>query len=124
MNPLIKDQLSKIQRLNVPSYDDSTTQLTLSRNDIKVVESLQEDHCYLISVDDYILNPPDGFTLHTNWNNNTHPKYKVMKIDVTKIMGKMVKVNSMGYDMKNHIDIPDMWSGWLPQKSITIIERL
>ena len=124
MNPLIKDQLSKIQRLNVPSYDDSTTHLTLSRNDIKVVESLQEDQCYLISVDDYILNPPDGFTLHTNWNNNTCPKHKVMKIDVTKIMGKMVKVNSMGYDMKNHIDLPDMWSGWLPQKSITIIERL
>ena len=124
MNPLIKDQLSKIQRLNVPSYDDSTTQLTLTKNDIKVVESLQEDHCYLISVDDYILNPPEGFTLHTNWNNNTYPKHKIMKIDVTKIMGKMVKVNSMGYDMKNQTDTTDMWTGWLPQKSIKIIERL
>lgn len=124
MNPLIKDQLSKIQRVNVPSYDDSTTRITLTKENIKVVESLQEDHCYLISVDDYILNPPDGFTLHTNWNNNIIPKHKVMKIDVTKVIGKMVKVNSMGYDMKNHNDLPDMWSGWLPQKSITIIERL
>lgn len=124
MNPLIKDQLTKIQRVNVPSYDDNTTQITIARNDVKPVTGLQEDHCYLISVEDYILNPPEGFTLHTNWNNNIAPKHKVMKIDVTKIMGKMVKVNSIGYDMKNQVDTTDLWSGWLPQKSITIIERL
>ena len=124
MNPLIKDQLSKIQRVDVPPFDDSTTQLTIARNNVKPISGLQEDHCYLISVEDYILNPPDGFTLHTNWNNNIAPKHKVMKIDVTKVMGKMVKVNSLGYDMENQIDTTDMWSGWLPQKSITIIERL
>ena len=47
-----------------------------------------------------------------------------MKIDVSKIMGKMVKVNSVGYDMKHQVDSNDVWSGWLPRKSITIIENL
>ena len=125
INPLIKDQLSKIRRIEVPAVNDSTNVITLHKDQIKQASSgLHEDCCYLISVEDYILNPPDGFTLHTNWNNNIAPKHKVMKVDVTKIMGKMVKVNSMGYDMKNQVDTNDMWSGWLPQKSITIIERL
>lgn len=124
MNPLIKDQLGKIRRIRVPAFDDSTTILTLSKSGVTMDSGLQEDRCYLISVEDYILNPPEGFTLHTNWNNNIAPKHKVMKVDVTKIMGKMIKVNSIGYDMKNQVDTNDMWSGWLPQKSIKIIERL
>jgi hypothetical protein len=125
MNPLIKDQLSKVRRVKLPPFDDTTQVITVQRGDVRTIsDTLQEDCCYLISVEDYILNPPDGFTLHTNWNNNTVPKHKVMKVDITKIMGKMVKVNSVGYDMKNHLDLPDMWSGWLPRKSITIIEVL
>lgn len=124
MNPLIKDQLSKIRRVNVSTYSDSTTQLEFLKSDVKRDTELQADHCYLISVEDYILNPPEGFTLHTNWNNNIIPKHKFMKIDVLQIMGKMIKVNSVGFDMKNQIDIGDTWSGWLPQKSIKIIERL
>ena len=124
MNPLIKDQLSKIQRAEVPPFDEDTTQITLIKGSVKVTNDLQEDHCYLISVEDYILKPPEGFTLHTNWNNNIAPKHKVMKIDVAKIMGKMVRVNSVGYDMKNQVDSTDVWSGWLPRKSITIIETL
>ena len=124
INPLIKEQLKKVRRIRVPEVDDTTQTITIIKNDNALDSSLQEDQCYLISVEDYILNPPEGFTLHTNWNNNIIPKHKVMKIDVCKIMGKMVKVNSIGYDMKNQLDIGDMWSGWLPQKSIKIIERL
>lgn len=125
MNPLIKEQLNKIKKIKLPPFDDNTTVITLEKSNEAVTATLlQEDCCYLISVEDYILNPPDGFTLHTNWNNNIIPKHKTMKVDVTKIMGKMVKVNAIGYDMKNQVDTNDMWSGWLPQKSITIIERL
>lgn len=124
MNPLIKEQLKKINRVKVPSFDENTQTITLLKSDIQSTDSLQEDRCYLISVEDYILNPPEGFTLHSNWNNNIVPKHKFMKIDVSKIMGKMVKVNSVGYDMKHQVDCNDVWSGWLPRKSITIIESL
>lgn len=124
MNPLIKDQLQKIRRIEVPEYDDSTNVITLQKGSSVLCSGLQEDHCYLISVEDYILNPPEGFTLHTNWNNNITPKHKFMKVDVLQIMGKMIKVNSIGFDMKNQLDLGDPWTGWLPQKSIKIIERL
>lgn len=124
MNPLIKTQLNKIRTVRLPEFDDNTTHLDIpmrTNSDPIVVE---QDKCYIIQVEDYILNPPDGFTLHTNWNGNKIPKHKFMKVDVTKIMGKMIKVNSIGYDMFNGTNINDMWEGWLPEKSITVIERL
>ena len=124
MNPLIKTQLNKIRTVRLPEFDDNTTHLNIpmrTNSDPIVVE---QDKCYIIQVEDYILNPPDGFTLHTNWNGNKIPKHKFMKVDVTKIMGKMIKVNSIGYDMFNGTNINDMWEGWLPEKSNTVIERL
>ena len=124
LNPLVKDQLKKLASKNLCEFDEGTYVLEIKKSSAINNDPLKENECYLISVEDYILHPPEGFTLHTNWNNNIIPKHKVMKIDVCKVMGKMVKVNSIGYDLKNQVDINDVWSGWLPQKSITIIERL
>lgn len=124
MNPLIKNQLDKLRKMGFPAFNESDRVITLNKRENALDSILREGQCYLISVEDYILNPPEGFTLHTNWNNNVVPKFKFMKIDVLQIMGKMIKVTSMGYDMHTQKDIPEMWSGWLPQKSITIIERL
>ena len=124
MNPLVKSQLEKIRGVVIPDYDDSTLQIHIPIKSEVATITLEQDKCYVVSVEDYILNPPDGFTLHTNWNNNKIPKHKFMKIDVCKIMGKMVKVNSIGYDIVNKTNINDMWEGWLPESSITIIERL
>ena len=124
MNPLVKSQLEKIRGVVIPDYDDSTLQIHIPIKSEVATITLEQDKCYVVSVEDYILNPPDGFKLHTNWNNNKIPKHKFMKIDVCKIMGKMVKVNSIGYDIVNKTNINDMWEGWLPESSITIIERL
>jgi hypothetical protein len=124
MNPLIKKQLDKIQKIKVPDFDDSTQKLIFPKSDEKTSDILQEDRCYIIAVEDYILHPPDGFTLHSNWNNNKIPKHKIMKIDVSKIMGKMIKVNSIGYDLHRQEDILDSWTGWLPAKAIKVIDIL
>ncbi len=125
MNPLIETQLNKLKSVVNVDFDSSSTQIIIPQNPHTVSSNeLKTDCCYLISVEDYILNPPDGFTLHSNWNNNKIPKDRVMKIDVINKMGKMIKVNSIGYDMKNQRDTNNVWEGWLPEKSITIIERL
>jgi hypothetical protein len=124
MNPLIKTQLNKIRTVKIPPYEDNTTSITIPMRTPNDPIILEEDKCYLIQVEDYILNPPDGFTLHTNWNHNKIPKCKYMKIDVNKIMGKMIKVNSIGYDMDSKVNINEMWEGWLPEKSIIVLERL
>ena len=124
VNPLIKTQLDKIRTVKVPPYEDNTTHITIPMRTPNDPIILEEDKCYIVQVEDYILNPPDGFTLHTNWNQNKIPKHKIMKIDVRKVMGKMIKVNSIGYDIINKVNINDVWEGWLPEKSITVIERI
>ena len=124
MNPLIKAQLEKVRTVKLPVFDENTTEMIISKGSKSDELFLEQDKCYLISVEDYILHPPEGFTLHTNWNNGKIPTHKFMKVDVSKIMGKMVKVNALGYDMKSQEDTTDMWDGWLPLKSITILEVL
>ena len=124
MNPLIKKQLDKVRVVKLPHFDDNTDKLVIPVRSVNDPIVLEEDKCYIIQIEDYILNPPEGFTLHTNWNNNKIPKHKIMKIDVIKVMGKMIKVNSIGYDIINKVNINDVWEGWLPEKSITVIERI
>lgn len=125
MNPLIEIQLNKLRDNFDIQYEDGTTQLNIPRKSSdSSVSELVIDCCYLISVEDYILYPPEGFTLHSNWNSNKIPVDKIMKIDVLNRMGKMIKVNSIGYDMKNHKNTGNVWIGWLPEESIKIIERL
>ena len=124
MNKVIKDQLEKINRVIVPKYDDNTTLLHFSKADKYNPPTLVENRCYLIQVEDYIVHPFEGFDLHINWNKNVPPKHVFMKVQVLKRMGKMVQVASVGYDMKNHLDTNDMWDGWLPEKSIKILEEI
>ena len=67
-------------------------------------------HYYMIEVENYIVHPYDGFTLHQQWNNNIAPSSNKMHVVVTQLMDKMVKVDGFCDDNKD-------WCGWLPIKS-------
>ena len=123
MNPYIKQQLRMVKIADVPEWDDDTTELTIPRK--TAVEITPEiDHYYLIELADYLLNPPDGFSLHDNWNNGNIPKHKYMKCYCTKVMGKMIQVLGVGFDYENRIDLDEYWDGWLPMKSINILREI
>lgn len=124
MNPIIKDQLKKVKNAILPEYNDDTTKMIIKKTDKIINNGLIENKCYLIQVEDYIVNPYAGFTLHDNWNKGTHPLHRFLKCEVVQKMGKMVKVNSVGYDFKNNLDTNDLWCGWLPEKSIKIMEEI
>ena len=124
MNRVVEEQLNKVQVAKLPPYDENTLRLIIPKVDGIVNTDLVENKCYLIQVEDYIVNPYDGFTLHDNWNKGIPPKHLFLKVEIIQIMGKMVKVNSIGYDFANKCDIPDSWEGWLPRKAIKIIEVL
>lgn len=78
--------------------------------------------CYLLEFEDYIINPPHNFTLHSQWNNNIIPTHKRYNCEVVKLMGKMMYVN--GIAIEDGKATTEMWCGWLPQKSVKIIEEL
>ena len=113
MNPFISEQLDKI---NVPCEKISDTEYIFHKNDNLFNVEFEQGHYYRIEVENYIIHPYEGFTLHDNWNNGIIPTDNEMQIEVVKIMGKMMKINALGiHDGK-------MWSGWIPKKSARIIQ--
>ena len=46
-----------------------------------------------------------------------------MKIDVSKVMGKMIKVIGIVYDMTNNCCRDTFWNGWLSTEELTVISK-
>lgn len=123
MNQYIKQQLNLVKIADLPSWNDNTTELIIPKKSPTEIVA-QEGHYYLIEVEDYILNPPEGFTLHINWNNGEIPKHKFMKCMCVKVMGKMIKILGVGFDYESKTDLDENWDGWLPLKSIKILREI
>ena len=120
MNKFIFDQLKKCKIAQLPEYDENTTHIIIPKvgSKVNIINDLNINQNYLIIVEEYIIKPYNGFTLHDNWNNGIIPTDKQMEIKVEQIMGKMVKVSAVGYNDRKP------WNGWLPRKSIHILKEL
>lgn len=123
MNPLIEKQLKLVEVAQLPPYINGNI-INIPKHQNEKITELQIGHFYLIKVEDYIIKPFEGFTLHDNWNKGIPPKHKYMSVEVLKIMGKMIRINSIGYDFENKVTIQDDWEGWLPKSSIEIIKEI
>lgn len=116
MNKFIKEQLNKCKVASIPEFDETTTELIISRSILKQSKKEFEfGYEYDIEVEDYILHPYPGFTLHDNWNKGIIPTDKQMHVLVTKDMGKMICVQAIGLNDNK------TWGGWLPKKSCKIL---
>ena len=124
MNKLIKQQLLNCRVANVPAFDDNTTRIQISRGSMLNVSPYQVHKCYIIELENYILNPPPNFTLADNWNQGSIPTHKYYKCEISQVMGKMVKIMGCGYNPDTDTDTADMWMGWVPQAGIKIIKEL
>ena len=116
MNKFIKEQLQKCKVANIPEFDDSSTCISISVG-TKSGSSVefQQGMEYDIEVENYIIHPYSGFTLHDNWNKGMVPTDKQMHILVVNEMGKMICVQAVGLNDNK------AWGGWLPKKSCKII---
>lgn len=123
MNKYVIEELKKCKVAQLPPYNSSTRHLIIPKAQ-NVEQYLQPGKCFLIKLEPYILNPPEGFTLHDNWNQGRKPPQQFMKVEIAQVMGKMIKVNGLGYDYANQRDTDEIWEGWLPKKAISIISSL
>ena len=132
MNSLIKQQLTKVKNVSLPQFNDSTTKLFVSKLSANHLTKVNYDNEvtlhiareYIIKVASYIVNPPAGFNLHENWNKGIKPDFDTMKCLVIQQAGKMVKIKGNQYNLDLKQEFTTKWEGWLPLKSITIIEEL
>lgn len=123
MNKWIKKQLKLVKVADIPPYEENSLIIRIPRKKFQSI-SFQLNHFYLIELEDYILNPPPGFTLHENWNNNQVPKHKFYKCQCVQIMGKMIKILGVAFDYENRLDLEENWDGWLPTKSVRILREI
>lgn len=124
INPIIKKQFEKCIRCSVPPITDDTTSIFIPKNSIKEKLGFKKDNCYLIEIEDYVLNPPPGFTLSQNWNSGTNPPGKYMNICCIQLMGKMVKVDGVEFNMEQNTPMDKVWCGWLPTAAVKILKEI
>ena len=117
---LIQEQLEKCQFADLNNYDAKTNTF-LIRKYCKPTYEL--NHCYLIKLPTSIVNRPDS-VLAVNWNNGSAPGIPYLKIYISKIMGTMIYVDSIGFDFDSRQDLNIMWSGWLNTTELTQISAL
>lgn len=124
MNPLIRKQLENCKVANIPDFDDNSIIINIPKGSILNVTPYQVGKCYLVELADYVLNPPEGHTLSSNWNKGTTPRYKYYKCEIVKVVGKMICILGCGFDMSTQHDTNDLWEGWVPQSGIRLIQEL
>ena len=124
INPLIEKQLKNCKRCNVPPHNESTTSIFIPKNSIKKDLEFVKDNFYLIKIENYVVNPPPGFTLAQNWNGGTTPPSEYMNICCIQIMGKMIKVDGIAFDIDKDVPLDKSWCGWLPIAAVKIVKEI
>ena len=120
-NKIIERELNKVAVADLSDYDESTGIYTIPKH-VDLV--LEEDNCYIISININKLKA-DDYAYLVNWNKtNVIPEHEYMKIDVIKKLSNMFQVNGLYYDYDNKVDLGKTWSGWLPQNVIKIVSKL
>lgn len=124
MDSVIKRELEKIHT-RLPEYDDNTTHIHIPQKVVDTTPPFDVGKSYIVTLADYILQEPPGYTLSSNWNKGVCPVSKCVIMQVRELMGKMLKVYARGYDNTSNQYLPDIYYDlWLPQEGITIIQNL
>ena len=120
MNKFIKKELDKCKVAKIPLISDDTIIIEIKRpNEDILSEDIAVNSCYVIELADYILKPPPGFTLASNWNRGINPTSKHLKCVMVQIMGKMIKIDGQGYDLQMMLHM----GLWFP-RAIKILQKL
>ena len=120
IRPLIREQLERCQFADLNNYDARTNTFLIRKYSTPTYEV---NHCYLVRLPVGIINKTDS-VLAVNWNSGNAPSTQYLKIYISKIMGTMAYVDSIGFDFETKQDLNIMWSGWLNTSELTQIAAL
>ena len=104
MNKIVEDQLKKVKVAQLPPYDETTLHLSIPKVNTVVNTEFVVGAYYIIQLDDYLIKPYEGFTLHDNWNKGVAPKHNCLRVMVLQTMGKMIKFRTIAYDYETKND--------------------
>lgn len=117
---IIQDQLENCQFANLNNYDSRGNTFLIKKYSKPTYEL---NRCYLVKLPTNIVNKNDS-VLAVNWNNGNSPSTQYLKTYISKIMGTMVYVDSIGFDFETKQDLNLMWSGWLDSSQLVQVAVL
>ena len=120
MRDLIKQQLQNCSYTNLSNFNQETQTFIIPK--YKKPQFIL-GNMYLVQLSNSLVNNPNS-VVAVNYNNGTAPNYTFLKIFVSKSLGKLIYVDSLGFDPNTKQDINIMWSGWLPTEDLTIISQI
>ena len=100
MNKIVEDQLKKVKICKLPEYDENTLELHIPKQSSNIQCSVEENHCYILQLERYIIDPPPNFTLHSNWNKGIPPKHEIVKAEVGV---RIDSAKDFGKNLSNYI---------------------
>jgi len=121
VDKVIEEQLKKVQYADLSNFDEKTNTYIIKK---KVDLKLEEDHYYIIQVKDDFLKNCKNDVITINWNAGKYPKSQYYKVDVTKVMGKMARVNGTAYNYDTKEDLEEFFSGWFSLNCIIVLEEI
>lgn len=119
MNKIIEKELRKTMVADLSHFDGDSYFIPRYRS-----AKLDVNKCYIIELDDFLLDPSKSAMLASNFNNNSHPTERHMKVEVCKTMGNMIYVDGIGFDLDGDRDLPTFWSGWLTVDNLKVIREI
>lgn len=116
---LVQQQLEKVKEADLSNYDSLKQAFIIKKKEnIKFLEN----QCYIIQVERTIIN--NNKTLLANWNKNLLLTADYYIIDIHQVLGNMLKVSGIVYNIETKQTIGIVWEGWLPVENIKVIERI
>lgn len=123
MNSRIKNQLLKINVNLLPNFDENASEIFIPCIANKGISTdFEKDYKYRIELANYLLTDNENFNFHTNWNKGVVPKDIIMDVIILEVNTKMIKIHGYGIDIKTETLTGNEWEGWLPKKSVKIID--
>ena len=115
MRESIKNQLKQCAYADLSHYNEATGVFSIPKYSKPKYDI---GKLYIIQVANELVGNSNS-VIAANWNNGTAPKSAYLKIYVNKMVGKMIYVDSLVFNMETQTDTSILWSGWLPVEQIT-----
>lgn len=106
MNKLIKQQLEKTQLVDLSHFDPNTNTYHIPQ---RKTMKLEEDDYYILKLKPEFLNDT---VIRDNWNRGFTPPFLQYKVEIEKVMGRMVKISGVATDDQGN-DLDSFWTGWI-----------
>ena len=114
---IVETQLKKCSYADLSHFDNTTGVFNIPKYS---KPKFDIGKMYIIQVANELVDN-NGSVIATNWNSGTSPKSQFLKIYVSKMVGKMIYVDSLVFNIETKSDTNIIWSGWLPTEQITQI---